>query len=62
MRFDSPLLDNESKVQEMWDDMAFVICSKNTNDMKDLLNRVQHFKHTTINAPSNLSKRQTMVR
>jgi len=40
MRFDSPLEEAESKVQEMWDDMAFVICSKNTNDMKDLMNRV----------------------
>ena len=29
MRFDSPLEgENESKVHEMWDDMAFVICSQ----------------------------------
>jgi hypothetical protein len=37
MRFDSPLEETESKVLEMWDDMAFVVCSKNTNDMKDLI-------------------------
>jgi hypothetical protein len=51
MRFDSPLEETESKVHEMWDDVAFVVCSKNTNDMKDLMDRVQKYKHTTFNAP-----------
>ena len=61
MRFDSPLEEEQSKAHEMWDDMAFVICSKNTNDMKDLMDRVHHFKHTTINAPT-MGKRLTIVR
>lgn len=36
---------------DMWDDMAFVICSKNTNDMNDLMHRVSHFKHRVLTAP-----------
>ncbi len=40
MRFDSPIDNNPSKVHEMWDDIAFVVCSKNTNDMKDIMDRV----------------------
>ena len=60
MRFDSPLEETESKVHGMWDDMAFVVCAKNTNDMKDLMDRVQNFKHTTFNEPLMNNKRLTI--
>jgi hypothetical protein len=57
MRFDSPLEQNETKTNEMWDDMAFVICSENKNDLNDLMAKVHKFKHTTINLPSNIGKK-----
>ncbi len=37
--------------------MAFVLCSKNTNDLNDLMDKVTNFKHTTINAPTHNNKK-----
>jgi len=53
MRFDSSMEgETDSKLHDMWDDMAFVICAKNTNDMKDLIGRVKNYKPTSITVPT----------
>ncbi len=40
-----------SEVLDIWNDMAFVICSKNTNDINDLMHKVTHFKRRVTTAP-----------